>query len=288
MEAFISNIQHFSVHDGPGIRTVIFFKGCNLDCRWCHNPEAISFGKDILLYEEKCIGCGMCMAVCPLGCHTVENDRHSIARERCSGCMACSRECFAEALVSVGEMVGVERLVESVAEDCGCYEYSGGGLTCSGGECMLQPDALKELLTACHKAGIHTAVDTAGNVPWKSFEKLLDVTDLFLYDIKAWDTAVHKRCTGVGNEQILSNLKKLVSCGKDILVRVPFVPGFNEGELPFIADFLSRYPQIDAELLPYHALGVSKRKASGRLEEEAIEIPNKDYVTKLKKKYHFL
>ena len=287
IKANIFNIQHFSVHDGPGVRTVVFFKGCSLHCRWCHNPESIHAAKEILLYPDRCIGCMACREVCPVGAQVFDETGHWIDRSKCIHCFKCCEECYADALVSVGEWRDTDSILKEILENKGYFDQSKGGVTFSGGECMLQPDALTQLLKDCQAAGVHTAVDTAGNVPWESFEQVLPYTDLFLYDIKAMDSDVHKTCTGVGNERILENFTRLADLGANIFVRYPYIPGMNDDQAEKIAGFLSRWQQIEAELLPYHKLGNSKYRA---LEAQNVfegTVPLKDEVEMLKKKYGF-
>lgn len=221
IKANIFNIQHFSVHDGPGVRTVVFFKGCSLHCRWCHNPESIHAAKEILLYPDRCIGCMACREVCPVGAQVFDETGHWIDRSKCIHCFKCCEECYADALVSVGEWRDTDSILKEILENKGYFDQSKGGVTFSGGECMLQPDALTELLKGCQAAGVHTAVDTAGNVPWESFEQVLPYTDLFLYDIKAMDAEVHKACTGVENGRILENFTRLADRGENIFVVIP-------------------------------------------------------------------
>lgn len=186
IKANIFNIQHFSVHDGPGVRTVVFFKGCSLHCRWCHNPESIHAAKEILLYPDRCIGCMACREVCPVGAQVFDETGHWIDRSKCIHCFKCCEECYADALVSVGEWRDTDSILKEILENKGYFDQSKGGVTFSGGECMLQPDALTELLKGCQAAGIHTAVDTAGNVPWESFEQVLPYTDLFYTTSRQW------------------------------------------------------------------------------------------------------
>lgn len=281
------NIQHFSVHDGPGVRTVIFFKGCNLHCRWCHNPESIRSAKEILLYPDRCIGCEACVKKCPAKAHNFDGSRHIIDWEKCIHCFQCCEECYADALVCIGEKWETDVVLKEILRNRGYFQQSGGGVTFSGGECMLQSEVLIELLKGCKTEGIHTAVDTAGNVPWSYFEEVMPWTDLFLYDIKACDPNVHKRCTGVTNERILDNFKKLADQDVRIIVRIPYIPELNGTELEGIAAFLSGYPQIRAELLPYHSMGNSKYHALEVKEVFTGIVPDKLTVQKIKEKYHF-
>ncbi|MDF2686210.1 MAG: glycyl-radical enzyme activating protein family, partial [Clostridia bacterium] len=193
----IFNIQNFSIHDGPGVRTVVFFKGCNLRCRWCHNPESLSLRPQLMFYNEKCIDCGKCVERCDYSAHTLdsfENHKHIFERKKCTGCISCVDTCYAEALMSVGETVSVDYVMKTILSEK-VYYGDTGGVTLSGGECMLQPEFLTEILKECKANGIHTAVDTAGNVPWNSFEHILEFTDLFLYDIKAADRTLHYEYT---------------------------------------------------------------------------------------------
>ena len=265
-KAMIFDIQRNSFVDGPGIRTTVFFKGCNLRCKWCHNPESQSFEKQMMFYKDKCTGCGKCREVCP-------NHLQS-----CDFCGKCELYCPAEARKICGREYTSNEVLAEVIKDKAFYENSGGGVTFSGGECMLQLDFLCEILKKCKAAGIHTAVDTAGNVPWESFEKILPFTDLFLYDIKAFGAELHRKGTGVSNELILENLKNL-SGRADIIVRIPVIGGYNDNdeEIRQIADFLKQIKIIKAELLPYHAMGEHKYTALGR-NTESFNVPNKNFM----------
>lgn len=252
------DIQRNSYVDGPGIRTTVFFKGCNMHCAWCHNPESQSFEKQMLFYRDKCTGCGKCVKKCPTG--GISDSR------RCTFCGECELYCPNSARRVCGKDYTVAQVMQMINRDRAFYENSGGGITCSGGECMLQVDALKELLAACKKQGLHTAVDTAGNVPWENFEKILPFTDLFLYDIKAMTPELHKEFTGVDNKLILDNIKKLFACGKKVWIRIPVIGEANDSleEMQRIVDFLRPFSPEKVELLPYHALGEGKYSAIGR------------------------
>lgn len=267
-KAMIFDIQRNSFVDGPGIRTTVFFKGCNLRCKWCHNPESQSFDKQMMFYKDKCTGCGKCREVCP---------NHL---KKCDFCGKCELYCPAEARKICGREYTSDEVLAEVIKDKAFYDNSGGGVTFSGGECMLQLDFLREILEKCKSEGIHTAVDTAGNVPWKSFEKILPFTDLFLYDIKAFGAELHRKGTGVSNELILENLKNL-SGRADIIVRIPVIGGYNDNdeEIRQIADFLKQIKIIKAELLPYHAMGEHKYTALGR-NTESFNVPNKNFMNR--------
>lgn len=268
LKGLIFDIKRFAVHDGNGIRTTVFFKGCNLRCKWCHNPESQSFEKQMMFYKDKCTGCGKCREICP-------NHLQS-----CDFCGKCELYCPAEARKICGREYTSDEVLAEVIKDKAFYENSGGGVTFSGGECMLQLDFLCEILKKCKAAGIHTAVDTAGNVPWKSFEKILPFTDLFLYDIKAFGAELHREGTSVSNELILENLKNL-SGRADIIVRIPVIGGYNDNdeEIRQIADFLKQIKIIKAELLPYHAMGEHKYTALGR-NTESFNVPNKNFMNR--------
>lgn len=261
MSGMIFDIKHFAVHDGDGIRTTVFFKGCGLKCIWCHNPESISGAGQLAFYEEKCTLCGKCEAVCRKGVHKTEN-RHLLQCENCVLCGQCEKVCPAGAITVYGREVSVSDIMPELLEDLDFYQSSGGGVTLSGGECLLQPDFCAELLRELKKYNIHTAVDTCGFAARSAFDKVMPYTDVFLYDIKAIDEAIHIKCTGQSNRLILENLKYLDSCGQKTEIRIPYVPDYNADQMQKIADFLSTLKHVaKVKVLPYHKFSGSKYQA---------------------------
>ena len=264
MKATVFEIKRFAVHDGDGIRTTVFLKGCPLKCLWCHNPEGLYTPKILAYYEHKCILCGECASVCQRGAHRIEEVKHIFDREKCIGCGECESACFADALKLYGKEMSAEELIPILSEDKEFYENSGGGVTVSGGECLLYPDFVAELLSGLKAIGINTAVDTSGAVPREAIDKVLPYTDTFLYDIKAVSSEVHKRCTGRSNAMVIDNLKYISSLGKRIEIRYPFVPGFNDGEAEDIAKLISELETVvGIRVLPYHNYAGSKYAALG-------------------------
>lgn len=262
--ANIFNIQPFSTQDGPGVRTTVFFKGCNLNCAWCHNPESIQRKSQLQFNFSRCIGCGNCFKTCKNGAHFVgENGAHVIDKAHCTDCGECANSCYSKALVLVGAPMTVEKVFKQVLADRPYYGKD-GGVTASGGECLLYPEFLKSLFTLCRESGIGTAIDTAGNVDFSIIAPLLPLTDYFLYDVKAVDSNLHQKLTGAGNERILQNLAKLLDVGANVIVRIPCIPNANLHDLknaPLL--FLKSKPLL-VELLPYHHLGEGKSAALSR------------------------
>ena len=264
MKATITQIKRFAVHDGDGIRTTVFLKGCPLECVWCHNPEAISYRPELAFHEDKCVGCMACTRVCPTGAHIQEEGAHRLERSLCSACGQCVPVCAKEALTLWGREMSVEELMPLLLEDREFYLDSGGGVTLSGGECLTKPQFCRELLRCLKAEGIHTAVDTCGFVDWSAFEAVLEYTDLFLYDVKAVDREVHMRCTGQGNESILDNLRRLDAQGKRIEIRIPYVPGWNDSQMEPIRELLAGMKHISrVKVLPYHNYAGSKYVSLG-------------------------
>lgn len=261
-KAIITDIKRFAVHDGDGVRTTVFLKGCSLKCVWCHNPEGILFKPQLAYYENKCIGCGECVSVCPSDAHKMTGNKHIFDRSLCISCGKCVNECLGSALTFYGKEVTVEELLPKLLEDKDFYETSGGGVTVSGGECLCQADFCAELLKALKEKGINTAVDTCGFVTKEAINKVLPYTDIFLYDIKAIDEDIHIKCTGQSNKQILENIKYIDSCGKSIEIRIPYVPEFNDNQIDKIAEFLKSLKNIKAvKVLAYHNYASSKYSA---------------------------
>ena len=269
-KATIFDIQRGSFVDGPGIRTTIFFKGCNLKCKWCHNPESQSPKQQILFYKNKCTGCEKCKSVCPNNL------------EKCEFCGKCALFCPNDARELCGKEYTVNEVLTEILKD---KEYYGstGGATFSGGECMLQIDFLEEILRSCKQHNIHTAIDTAGNVPWEYFERILPYTRLFLYDVKCITEELHIDGTGVSNRLILENLKRLSENEAEIIVRIPVIPQFNGNlyEMQKTADFLNDLTIRKVELLPYHAMGEHKWGALGLLCQK-YSVPALDDMQKFK------
>ena len=254
--ATIFDIQKCSFIDGPGIRTTVFFKGCNLKCKWCHNPESQSPKPEMMIRKNRCVGCGKCFEKCP-------NDLKS-----CDLCGKCTVYCPASVREIVGKEYTVDEVLSEIVADKLFYASSGGGVTFSGGECMLWADFLVELLRQCKENDIHTAVDTAGCVPFESFLKVLPYTDMFLYDLKAFSDDLHREGTGASNRLILENLKRLSDeTDRDIIIRIPVIPGYNadKEELSAMAGFLSTLRIKKVELLPYHTMGDHKYEALGKV-----------------------
>jgi len=267
LKAQIYNIQHFSTEDGPGIRTTVFFQGCPLSCEWCANPESQKMHKQLAYRKPICIKCGSCIKACEEGALSVEDGAVVIDHNKCSDCGKCVEACPSHAMFYYGYEKSVDDIFKEIMKDKGYYESSGGGVSCSGGECMMQYKAVAEIFRLCKEEGIHTALDTCGFCSYESFESVLPYTDLLLYDIKGSYSDVHKKYTGVDNDLIRENLKKLVLTGKEIWIRMPLIPGINDSDedLNNTAEFIKELnPSLHIDILPYHRFGENKYKMLGK------------------------
>ena len=288
-KARIFEVKRFAVHDGDGIRTTVFFKGCPLKCVWCHNPEGLSGRAELGFFAHKCVSCGACAQVCPHGAHRMEEGRHVFLREACLSCGKCAEECPAEALTLYGRDMTVEELLPLLLEDRDFYENSGGGVTLSGGECLLWAPFCEELLARLKKEGIHTAVDTSGCVPREAIARVAPYTDVFLFDVKAMSEDVHLALTGKGNGETLENLRYLDAIGARVEVRIPFVPALNGGEMDEIARFLGSLSCVSGvRVLPYHAHAASKYEALGREYTVTALPPTEEELERAKRKMRSL
>ena len=286
--AKIFDIKHFSVHDGPGIRTTVFFKGCPLRCLWCHNPESLSATAQLAFSSEKCVGCARCVGVCEHGVHVFENGKHILNKDNCVFCRSCESVCAVGALTVYGKDATLEEILEETLEDRDFYGTT-GGVTLSGGECLLQADFCSELLRALKSEGIHTAVDTCGYVPREVLDKVIDGTDLFLYDLKAFDEDVHIRCTGRPNKQILDNLRYLDSLGKKVEIRIPYVPSANGDQIEKIANFIKTLHCVTAvRVLAYHTFAISKYTTLGMENTSPEGVPTDEQMREVRERVRFL
>lgn len=286
-EAMIFNIQSFSLHDGPGIRTTIFFKGCPLKCLWCHNPESHKAAPELLFYKERCTGCGICVQACPRGAVVIKDGKSVNDRTKCAACGVCVKVCPSGAREISGKKISAGELMEVVEKDRMFYESSGGGVTLSGGEPLIYGEFAREFMERCHKAGIHTAVETSGYTDEENLRRTLALADLVLFDIKAMDENLHRKLTGVSNEKILKNARILChNMKKKMVIRIPVVPGCNDGKdniektARFIKEKLDL--SVPVHLLPYHNFGTAKEE---RLEWERQNIfskPEEEQMAQIK------
>jgi pyruvate formate lyase activating enzyme len=261
---WIWDIKKYALHDGPGIRTTVFFKGCPLTCLWCCNPESHGFGPDLVWIKERCLACDLCLEACPYGSiHVDAAGRRRVDERSCDHCGLCARRCPGDAMTVTGRLMDVDEVLREVAKDSAFYDRSGGGLTLSGGEPLAQAEFAGELLRRYKEGefGSSTTVETCGGVEWEALALVLPHTDLFLYDIKHMDPDEHRRFTGVGNERILENARRIAAAGKRMIVRLPLIPGCNDGDdnLRRTAEFARELPGVEQiDILPYHRLGEAK------------------------------
>lgn len=267
-KGLVFDIQRFALHDGPGIRTTVFLKGCPLRCLWCHNPESQAFSPELSFRSDLCHHCFSCVQVCPTGAHQVLDGQHIVDHGKCETNGRCVEECAYGALKIIGQTMTAAEVLSQILKDTDYYLSSGGGMTLSGGEPMAQFEFARELLRAAKEHGLHTCVDTCGVAQPDKFEEILAYVDLFLFDYKASDPDEHFRFTGASNELILSNLDLLYCCGAKITLRCPLIPGMNDhpDHLRKIAQLAKAYPNLmRVEIMPFHNFGRDKAREIGRV-----------------------
>jgi len=275
MDGIITEIMRFSLKDGPGIRTTVFLKGCNMACKWCHNPETLSMRPQLMRYPKRCIGCGECAGACPNGALVFTADGGGLSgtgaaanpiefhRDKCVSCGACADKCFSGALALSGITMSLDDVMAEVIQDIDYYNNSGGGLTIGGGEAACQPEFTVELLKTAKEAGVSTAIETNMYADWQVYERMLPYLDLVMLDIKHSDDAEHRKWTGAGNAEVIANTKRITKC-KPSIVRTPVIPGVNDtpDEIARIAEIVKSLNNIIGfELLLYNPLGESKYTA---------------------------
>jgi pyruvate formate lyase activating enzyme len=284
----IFDVRKYSIHDGPGIRTAVFFKGCPLSCWWCHNPEGQDSRPELVYRKSRCIGCGECAKGCKRGAISLLSGYISVDRADCLVCSNCSNVCSSEALSIAGKLMSVKEVLKEIEKDQPFYEESEGGVTFSGGEPLMQPDFLNALLKECKEGAIHTTVSTCGHARYEIIRRIRDNVDLFLYDIKTLDSRKHRKYACVTNRQILRNLKKLAKNGSQIVISFPIIPGINDDEknVSRTAEFVGSLPNIQqVNLLPYHRAGIEKYKSLGKpYKLDKIQPPTNKKIESIKEK----
>ncbi len=284
-EGLVFNIERYAVFDGPGIRTIVFFKGCPLSCLWCQNPEGQKPEIELAFFQDNCTGCMRCAEACPYGAVMAENGHSATNWGKCRASLKCVDVCTAEARKQIGEVKTAEQVVDEVVKDEAFYRRSGGGITLSGGEPLMQPDFAAEILRFCKSKNLHTAIETSGYSRYDDLIKVMEYTDAVYYDVKHMDSEKHKEGIGVGNEIILDNLDKIPN-SKAVVVRIPVVPEYNDSEptMREIVTFVKKLGTVQRiELLPYNQLGIMKYERIGRdYLLSGVKPPTREVVTGLK------
>ncbi len=286
-KGIVINIQKYSLHDGEGIRTLVFLKGCPLSCLWCANPESQNKHKEIALYPINCIKCDECINICKLGAISTNDETGLIEIDRslCDGCGECAESCYSGGIKLIGECMTVDEVFSHIKKDMTFYKKSNGGVTLSGGEPTVQSEFCREILKKCKGHGISTALETCGYVNWETLKDILQYVDVVLYDLKVMDEKLHIKYTGVSNVLIKENAQKIVELGKEIIIRYPMIPGYNTSEynIKNMGEFARGLNIKRVDILPYHKLGVSKYSAIGKLYRISdIEPPTEDEIEKAK------
>ena len=267
MQGMITEIERFSLKDGPGIRTTVFFKGCNMRCAWCHNPETLKLTPELMFYPQKCIGCGKCFTVCKTDAQVLGNNSvHQINRSLCKNCGSCAKSCYPGALVMCGQPMSVQEVLFQIKQDRAYYDQSNGGVTLSGGEVLLQREFAAELADACHELGIQVAVESNISLPFSKIEPLFSKMDLIMCDLKIFNSAEHKKYTGVENAQIIENIKRIDSLNIPLIIRTPLIPGATDSleNIKSISQFLATIKNLKRyEMLNFNPLGASKYESLG-------------------------
>ncbi len=277
----IFNIQKCSIHDGPGLRTLVFLKGCPLKCLWCANPESQRYDRELSDSPSKCIACGACLEKCPNRCLSLHTGGHDVDFALCNHCGDCTEVCYAKSLQMVGEDKTADELLDVILRDKRYYARSGGGVTFSGGEPLTQPEFLLEIGEKCRRAGIHVTIETCGCGSYAEFAPALEYVDLVFFDLKAADPERHRELTGASNAGLLKNLEAMDKLGKEIIIRIPLIPGCTDDEdnLIALAEIIKPLASVkQVELMPYHALGESKYAMLGRTYELKGVRPHPDQV----------
>jgi glycyl-radical enzyme activating protein len=293
-KAVLFDISHYMIEDGPGIRTDVFFKGCPLRCKWCSNPFGLTKRVQLIYNKNKCVQCLTCVSVCPRKANVVVDGKVEIDRDICVSCGSCCETCLYDARTIVGREYSIEEIFDKIQRDRVFYRRTGGGVTLTGGEILLQADAAAKLLRLCRQDMISTAIETSGYGHWADLERLIELSDLVFIDIKHMDSETHQRLTGVSNQRILENIRKAAShCSSaetaDLIIRVPIIPGLNDDDLNLesAADFLAQLTGIrEVNLLPYHRLGANKYDMLGLEYTEAyIESPISEQMSKCREMF---